>query len=176
MTAAKKPLTTAEKKLIQIAENEPKVYEAGKADGIEQGIEQGMANVAHLNDELEQILYGTDTGGKSWLDTIYEDVTLTQDVTNVLQLYNILKSTIEEGQELVIFINSKWVSYPTAELPSNTILSMLIWSEKYIGSESSHLAIYERWRNNSFAAGNIVTKDYDATAKAGDIFRKVVLR
>ena len=72
---------TAEK-LIQIAENEQKVYEAGKAEGIE----QGMADVAHLNDELEQILYGTDTGGKSWLDTIYEDVTLTQDVTNVLQL------------------------------------------------------------------------------------------
>lgn len=32
---------TAEK-LIQIAENEPKVYEAGKAEGIEQGIEQGI--------------------------------------------------------------------------------------------------------------------------------------
>ena len=167
---------TAEK-LIQIAENEPKVYEAGKAEGIEQGIEQGMADVAHLNDELEQILYGTDTGGKSWLDTIYEDVTITQDVTNVLQLYNILNSTIEEGQELVIFIASKWVSYPTAELPTNTVLSMLIWNEKYIGvSLSAHLALYERWRDNSFTVGNIVTRDYDATAKVGDIFRKVVLR
>lgn len=166
---------TAEK-LIQIAENEPKVYEAGKADGIEQGIEQGMADVAHLNDELEQILYGTDTGGKSWLDTIYEDVTLTQDVTNVLQLYNILNSTIEEGQELVIFIASKWVSYPTADLPTNTVLSMLIWNEKYIGSSSTHIALYERWRDNSFVSGNIVTSSYDATAKAGDVFRKVVLR
>lgn len=166
---------TAEK-LIQIAENEPKVYEAGRTEGIEQGIEQGMADVAHLNDELEQILYGTDTGGKSWLDTIYGDVTLTQDVTNALQLYNILKSTIKEGQELVIFIASKWTSYPTAELPNNTILSMLIWSEKYIGSSSNHLALYERWRDNSFVAGNIVTQEYDATAKAGDVFRKVVLR
>lgn len=161
---------TAEK-LIQIAENEQKVYEAGKAEGIE----QGMADVAHLNDELEQILYGTDTGGKSWLDTIYEDVTLTQDVTNVLQLYNILNSTIEEGQELVVFIASKWVSYPTADLPTNTVLSMLIWSEEYRGSPT-HLALYERWRDNSFAVGNIVTSSYDATAKAGDVFRKVVLR
>ena len=58
---------TAEK-LIQIAENEPKVYEAGKAEGIE----QGMADVAHLNDELEQILYGTDTGGKSFYDEFWD--------------------------------------------------------------------------------------------------------
>ena len=162
-------------KLVKIAENEPKIYEAGKAEGIEQGIEQGMADMAHLNDELEQILYGTDTGGKSWLDTIYEDVTLTQDVTNVLQLYNILKSTIEEGQELVIFIASKWTSYPTAELPSNTVLSMLIWDEKYRGP-SSHLALCERWRDNSLTVGNNINSSYDATAKAGDVFRKVVLR
>ena len=155
-------------KLIQIAENQPKVYNAG--------VEQGMAEVAHLNDELEQIIYGTDTGGKSWLDTIYEDVTLTQDVTNALQLYNILSSTIEEGQELVIFIDSKWVSYPTAEFPNNTVVSMLIWGEKYIGASSYHLALYERWRDNSVQSLNIVTQSYDATAKAGDVFRKVVLR
>ena len=148
-----------------------RAYEAGKAEGIG----QGAVDVAHLNDELEQILYGTDTGGKSWLDTIYEDVTLTQDVTNVLQLYNILKSTIEEGQELVVFIASKWVSYPTADLPTNTILSMLIWSEEYRGSPT-HLALYERWRDNSFAVGNNMNSSYDATAKAGDVFRKVVLR
>lgn len=67
---------TAEE-LIQIAENEPMVYEAGKAEGIEQGveqgIEQGLAEVSHLNDELEQILYGTDTGGKSFYDEFWDD-------------------------------------------------------------------------------------------------------
>ena len=82
---------------------------------------------------------------------------------------------LQKGQELVIFIASKWVSYPTAELPSNTVLSMLIWDEKYRGSPT-HLALYERWRDDSFAVGNIVTQSYDATAKAGDVFRKVVLR
>jgi hypothetical protein len=60
-------------KLIQIAENEPKVYEAGKADGVEQGFEQGLAEVSHLNDELEQILYGTDTGGKSFYDEFWDN-------------------------------------------------------------------------------------------------------
>jgi hypothetical protein len=61
-------------KLIQIAENEPKVYEAGKADGVEQGFEQGLSEVSHLNDELEQILYGTDTGGKSFYDEFWDSV------------------------------------------------------------------------------------------------------
>lgn len=55
-------------KLIQIAENEPKVYEAGKADGVQ----EGLAEVEHLNDELEQILYGTDTGGKSFYDEFWD--------------------------------------------------------------------------------------------------------
>ena len=61
--------TTVEK-LIQIAENEQKVYGAG----IERGIEQGISEVSHLNDELEQILYGTDTGGKSFYDEFWDGV------------------------------------------------------------------------------------------------------
>ena len=34
-----------------------------------------MAEVAHLNDELEQILYGTDTGGKSLYDEFWDGFT-----------------------------------------------------------------------------------------------------
>ena len=60
-------MTTA-KKLQTIAENEPKIYQAG--------VEQGLADVAHLNDELEQILYGTDTGGKSFYDEFWDSYQL----------------------------------------------------------------------------------------------------
>lgn len=45
-----------------------RAYEAGKAEGIG----QGGVDVSHLNDELEQILYGTDTGGKSFYDEFWD--------------------------------------------------------------------------------------------------------
>lgn len=48
-----------------------RAYEAGKVEGMG----QGSVDVAHLNDELEQILYGTDTGGKSFYDEFWDGFT-----------------------------------------------------------------------------------------------------
>lgn len=51
-------------------------YSMGRADGVTEGIEQGKteayAEVEPLNAELEQTLYGTDTGGKSFYDEFWD--------------------------------------------------------------------------------------------------------
>lgn len=76
-------------KFQAIAENEQKVYDKGYSDGAAQGgggggsydagYEAGKgeayAEVEPLNAELEQTLYGTDTGGKSFYDAFWDDKT-----------------------------------------------------------------------------------------------------
>ena len=53
-------------KFLQMIENTPELYNAG--------VEQGINEFSSLNDELEQILYSTDTGGKSFYDEFWESV------------------------------------------------------------------------------------------------------
>jgi hypothetical protein len=62
------PQTIAEK-LQVIAENEPRVYQSGYNAGYTSQSEQ----IEVLNDDLEKILYGTDTGGKSYYDTFWDN-------------------------------------------------------------------------------------------------------
>lgn len=52
-------------KFTTIAENEQKVYEAGKTE-----VEN---KYSALNNQLEQIMYGIDTGGKSFYDAFWDD-------------------------------------------------------------------------------------------------------
>ena len=51
-------------KLAKIAENEQKVYDSGKA--------KAFSEVEAVNSELEQILYGKDTGGKGFYDEFWD--------------------------------------------------------------------------------------------------------
>lgn len=70
-------MTIAEK-LIEVAEKIPEVYNSGVSSGITSGIETGKAEayeeIEHLNNELEQTLYGTDTGGKSQYDIFWDNL------------------------------------------------------------------------------------------------------
>jgi hypothetical protein len=138
-----------------------------------------LAEVEHLNDELEQILYGTDTGGKSWLDTIYQNITITQDCNNLNQLAKIFDTVVNEDEQIVMFINEKWQQYPTADTPNNTILWAIFYSNQYRSPTSQNLggAGYAmRWRNGTQTTIAGYGSDYDAAIMAGDSFRKVVLR
>jgi len=67
-------------KLIQIAENEPRVYQSG--------IEQGLSEVAHLNDELFTILNGGNTGGGSFWNVFWDGVTNYGTRTNYGRAFN----------------------------------------------------------------------------------------
>ena len=76
--------TTQEEKLVRIAENEQRVYDAGYSRGNDAGYDEGLeigaedgynrayGEIEHLNAELEQTLYGTDTGGKSQYDEFWD--------------------------------------------------------------------------------------------------------
>jgi hypothetical protein len=155
-----------------------KGLEAGGGDGgYEAGKAEVYAEIEPINAQLENTLNGTDTGGKSFYDLVYQDITITQDCTNALQLAEIFNAVVGEDEEMAMFINQNWTSYPDSSTPNNTILNAMIYSSKYRDEESIlRSGYFMRWRDGLAGAVVSLTDAYDTNVKAGDVFRKVVLR
>lgn len=141
------------------------------------GVDDANEEIKHINNELEQTLYGIDTGGKGFYNLVYQNITITQDCTNALQLATIFNAVVGEDEEIVMFINQKWTSYPDSSTPNNTILNAMIYSSKYRETEPiSRSGYFMRWREGAIGLFGSLTREYDTNVKAGDVFRKVVLR
>lgn len=151
--------------------------QAGLAEGKEQGKSEVYSEIEPINAQLENTLNGTDTGGKSFYDLVYQDITITQDCTNAEQLAEIFNAVVGEDEEMVMFINQNCTSYPDSSTPNNTILNAMIYSSKYRDEESIlRSGYFMRWRDGEFGAVAFLNTSYDVNVKAGDVFRKVVLR
>jgi hypothetical protein len=152
-------------------------FTEGKEAGLTAGKAEVYSEIEPINAQLENTLNGTDTGGKSFYDLVYQDITITQDCTNALQLAEIFNAVVGEDEEMVMFINQNWTSYPDSSTPNNTILNAMIYSSKYRDEESIlRSGYFMRWRDGLAGAVVSLTDAYDTNVKAGDVFRKVVLR
>ena len=89
-------------KLLQIAEKQLKVYEAGKKS-VEPGGDQPS----------------------------YETIVFAQDCTNAQQVKNILYPTLSSEDKIVIFINKAWVNPPDGNTVNNQGLWMMLFSNEY---------------------------------------------
>lgn len=159
------------------SEGEIKGREQGLTVGEEQGKAEVYAQIETINTQLENTLNGTDTGGKSFYDLVYQDITITQDCTNSEQLAEIFNTVVSEDEEIVMFINQNWTSYPDSSTPNNAILNAMIYSSKYRDEESIvRSGYFIRWRDGEFGVVAFLNTSYDVNVKAGDVFRKVVLR
>lgn len=160
-------------------------YNTGKAEGYNSGYQIGKvdgkaevyAQIEPINAQLENTLNGTDTGGKSFYNLVYQDITITQDCTNANQLAEIFNAVVGEDEEIVMFINQNWTSYPDSSTPDNTILNAMIYSSKYRDEENIvRSGYFIRWRDGVAGYVAFLSDAYDINVKAGDVFRKVVLR
>jgi hypothetical protein len=88
-------------KLIQITENQLKVYEAGK-----KSVEPS-----------EQ--------------PVYETIVFAQDCTNAQQVFDILSATMTPEDKLVIFVNKAWTGVPNTDTVNNKGLWMLCVSKEF---------------------------------------------
>lgn len=64
---------TVAEKLSAIGNNMARVYDTGHSEGYTKGYKDSEDNIAYLNERLENTLYGTDTGGKSFYDAFWDD-------------------------------------------------------------------------------------------------------
>lgn len=152
-------------------------FTEGKEAGLTEGKDEVYTQIEPINVQLENTLNGMDTGGKSFYDLVYQDITITQDCTNAEQLAEIFNAVVGEDEEMVMFINQNWTSYPNSSTPNNAILNAMIYSSKYRDEESIvRSGYFMRWRDGVFGAVAFLNTLYDVNVKAGDIFRKVVLR
>lgn len=135
-----------QEQLTTIAENVPLVYEAGVAEG----------RVQERNE-------------------IYETITITQDVTNALDLYNLLTSFVTESASVVQFTNNSWNGYPTSETPDSTMLSFLWFAPSYWQGTATKGLLW-RWRSNAYDALWNIATGYSAVLRAGDTITKVVIK
>lgn len=62
-------------------------YAEGKTDGVEEGKNEAYSEIQDLNAELEQTLYGTDTGGKSFYDEFWDSVLNENTMRNFQNLF-----------------------------------------------------------------------------------------
>lgn len=89
-------------KLLQIAEKQLKVYEAGK-QSVEPGGEQSE----------------------------YETFVFAQDCTNAQQVKDILSAAMTYGDKIVIFVNKAWTGVPNADTANNQGLWMMCFSNEF---------------------------------------------
>ena len=133
-------------KLLQIAENQLKVYEAGKQSA-EHGGEQPS----------------------------YETIVFAQDCTNAKQAYDILSATMSPEDKLVMFVNKTWAGWPnTDNTVNNQGLWMLCLCKEWSPQNSNHSMLL-RFRAGTYNLTYGITSGLDYTVSAGEEWLKVVL-
>jgi hypothetical protein len=89
-------------KLTTIAENVPKVFEAGYEKGKSEG--------------------GT---------SAYETIVFTQDCNNAEEVWNVLNATTSKDDKIVYFINKAWFDNPSMNPVQNQALSFVWHAEEF---------------------------------------------
>ena len=60
--------------VVSMRDRAGRLYNKGVEEGIQQGNQEAYEEIQGLNEELEQTLYGTDTGGKSYYDILWDNL------------------------------------------------------------------------------------------------------
>lgn len=98
----------------------------------------------------------------------YETITITQDCTNVKQIFDIFRASAKDDEEFVVFINEAWYN-GTLNMSQNIFLFTLCGvNAKCLG--------WLRWRDGEINSNVYVDAGYDMVLSAGDVIRKVVLK
>ncbi len=161
-------------KLQAIADNQPKVYQAGKRE-----------ERKHIFDELDKAL--VDVGaepvqndnpntpialfvGRAYdagLESVYETIVFAQDHDNVQTVNDTLRATIKTGEKSVFFINKGWTGKCDANTVDNKGLYFFVVNET---------VFWGRWRNGQFNLQAITMgTNYSFVVSAGEEWLKVVL-
>ena len=104
----------------------------------------------------------------------YETITITQDCTNIKQIYNIFDTLVSADDEMVLFVNNAYVGVPNSNTPNNGFLEGLWVAPKYYNGDSG--APWMRWRDGAYQTQSWIQPAYDAILPAGSTLRKVVIR
>ena len=142
------------------------IEELGDAVRSVTGTENPMT-VDEMTEALEQLAQED--------NSIYETITIMQDVGTTLDMYNLLTSFITEDASIVQFTNNSWNGYPTSETPDSTMLSFLWFAPSYWQGTATKGLLW-RWRANAYDALWNIATGYSAVLKAGDTITKVVIK
>ena len=106
--------------------------------------------------------------------SVYESITITSDIANAVEFFNLITPLLSENDKVVMFMRKDFNGAPPADAPRGLGLWFMWQSTEYGASYRQN--VFMRWIDGEYSPSISTVDTYIFVVSAGTEFVKVVLR